>query len=307
MGDDGSNLRVLLTAPAGDVERFASSAWSPNGQRVYFVGVLGARRGDRLIYHESDAFGVDARGGEPRRITTSRDVETAVPSPDGRTLLVTRDEHPGKRPETAGLWLLDTDGGNERRLLGAEEGQQDFAGSWSPDGRTIAFTRCRDTPPDTFGFIENTCAVYTVSSDGSGLRELAERSSQPAFSPDGRLIAFVSDRDEHGRHATGSDEEMFSNELYVMDADGGNERRLTESESLNEIDPAWSPDGSRIAFARGGPARFKNDVMVVNADGTCPTLLAGDASDAGIETPSFYSPAWRPGRIVGGLGPLVCG
>jgi TolB protein len=305
--DDGSDLRVVVKAPVGDVEGFGSPVWSPDGKRVYFVGGLGLRAGDRFHYVESDAFVVDARGGEPRRITTSRDVDSAVPSPDGRTLLVTRDEHPGKRPFTTGLWLLDADGGNERRLLPAEDGQLDFAGSWSPDGRTIAFTRCSQLLPDASGLIENTCAIYTVSADGFGLRELAERSSGPAYSPDGRLIAFASDRDEHGRHATGNDEEMFSSELYVMEADGDDQRRLTETESLDENGPVWSPDGSRIAYTRTGPARFKDQVMVLHADGTCPTVLVGDASDAGIETPSFYASGWRPGRVTGRLAPLACG
>jgi Tol biopolymer transport system component len=185
----------------------------------------------------------------------------AVPSPDGKTLLVMRDEHPGKRPFTSGLWLVDVEGGNARR---------------------------------------------TVFPDGSGLRKLAERASQPAFSPDGRLIAFVSDRDEHGEQTVGEDEIALANELYVMKANGRSQRRLTESEGLDEASPAWSPDGSRIAFAREGPARFMKKLMVVSADGTCPTHLIGDASDESIGAPSFDSPTWRPGRLRGDLSPLDC-
>jgi TolB protein len=306
MGDDGSKLKVLVEAPTGDIQRLASPAWSPNAEQVYFVGVLGRREGDRFTYFESDTFVVGAGGGEPRRLTTSRDVETVAPSPDGGTLLVTREEHPGTRPFTSALWLMDADGGKERRLLETEDGTLDRGGSWSPDGGTIAFTRCPYAPPDERGFVENTCTVYTVSSDGSRLRKLAERSSQPAFSPGGRLIAFISDRDEHGKHATGEDEEAFANELYVMDADGGNHQRLTQSESLDEENPSWSPDGSRIAFAREGPARFTDQLMIVNADGTCPTLLIGDAGDASIGVPSFDSPTWRPGRLTGNLSALAC-
>lgn len=91
-----------------------------------------------------------------------------------------------------------------------------------------------------------------------------------------------------------------------MNADGDDQRRLTQSESLDETGPSWSPDGSRIAFAREGPARFRNELMVVNADGTCPTHLIGDASDESLAAPSFDSPAWRPGRLSGGLSPLDC-
>ena len=217
-----------------------------------------------------------------------------------------RDEHPGERPFTSAMWLTHSDGGDEQRLLSSKEGRVDFAGSWSPDGRTIAFTRCTFSPPGPRGFVANTCAVYTVSPDGSRLRKLAARSSQPAFSPDSQVIAFVSDRDEHGKLPRGEDEEAFANELYVMDADGGNQRRLTNSERLDETAPTWSPDGSRIAFAREGPARFNKQLMVVKRDGTCPTRLIGNAGNERIGAPWFFAPAWRPGRLTGELAPLAC-
>ncbi len=241
LGDDGSKLRVLVEAPRRGIQRLGPldpPAWSPDAKRVYFVGILAEREGDRFHYYESDVFVVDADGGEPRRITNSRDVHTAVPSPDGNTLLVARDEHPGRRPFTSGLWLVNANGGKARRLVDAKDGQLDLGGSWSPDGRTIAFTRCTFEPPDKHGFVQNTCEIDTVSQDGSDLRRLTERSSQPSFSPDGRLIAFISDRDEHGEIPRGEDENSFANELYVMDFDGGKQRRLTETESLDEATPS---------------------------------------------------------------------
>ena len=77
--DDGSRQRVLVEAPAGELQRLRSPTWSPDAKRVYFVGVLAEREGDRFVYYESDAYAVSPEGGEPRRITTSRDVEAAVP------------------------------------------------------------------------------------------------------------------------------------------------------------------------------------------------------------------------------------
>jgi Tol biopolymer transport system component len=304
--DHGSNLRVLAEAPSGSLERLVQAAWSPDTKRVYFVGVLRERSGEEFRYYESDVFVVDANGGERRRLTFSRDVRSVVPSPDGKTLLLGRDDHPARLPFTTSLWIRDEAGGNVRRLFPAKDGQLDLAGSWSPDGRTIAFTRCTFEWPGEGGLIKNTCAVYTVSRDGSDLRELADRSSQPAFSPDGRSIAFVSDRDEHGKHATGEDENAFAGELYVMDADGHDQQRLTETETLDEAAPTWSPDGSRMAFEREGPARFTTQLMIVKADGTCPTRLIGDAERARVTKPWFTSPAWRPGRLTGTLATLDC-
>ena len=147
--------------------------------------------------------------------------------------------------------------------------------------------------------MENSCAVYVVSPDGSGLRKLADRSGAPAFSADGTQIAFVSDRDQNGIHRTGEDEEAVANELYVMDADGSNPRRLTTSAELDESSATWSPDGEWIAYAREGPASFVEQVMLTRSDGSCSRVLVGDARHSADPLLSYESPAWRPGRVTG--------
>jgi WD40-like Beta Propeller Repeat len=73
---------------------------------------------------------------------------------------------------------------------------------------------------------------------------------RPPFSPDGERIAFVSDRDRNGGLSYG-DRGFFANELYVMAADGGDQRRLTRTRHLNEAQPSWLPGGTRLAFQRG--------------------------------------------------------
>jgi Tol biopolymer transport system component len=99
----------------------------------------------------------------------------------------------------------------------------------------------------------------------------------PAFSPDGKSVAFVSDRDGNA-------------EVYVMNADGKGPRRLTEEFALDDH-PAWSPDGKRIAFVSTRrpsekPGRAWNGLYVMNADGSGVKRLSGAAAD--------YSPAWSP-------------
>jgi Tol biopolymer transport system component len=74
--------------------------------------------------------------------------------------------------------------------------------------------------------------IFVVNADGSGLRNLTDNdgaNDDPVWSPDGRAIAFTSDRDGNV-------------EIYVMEADGGNERNVSQN-AADDFDPAWSPRG----------------------------------------------------------------
>ncbi len=83
--------------------------------------------------------------------------------------------------------------------------------------------------------------IYVMDANGGNQRNLTNNPTDdrnPSWSPDGKRIAFTSDRDGNS-------------EIYVMDADGGNQRNLTNNDRSDE-DPSWSPDGKRITFGRHG-------------------------------------------------------
>ncbi|MEI6634308.1 MAG: DPP IV N-terminal domain-containing protein [Chlamydiota bacterium] len=96
----------------------------------------------------------------------------------------------------------------------------------------------------------------------------------PRWSPDGREIAFYSDREG-------------TRQIYIMDASGGNARRITGKASVNE-DPSWSPDGSRLCFwaqdRRGAP----ENICLIARDGTGMTDITRS------KTGSRRVPAWSP-------------
>ncbi|TML75213.1 MAG: S9 family peptidase, partial [Actinobacteria bacterium] len=111
----------------------------------------------------------------------------------------------------------------------------------SPDGRRVAYVVNRiDRESNSYR-----SAIWVAPLDGSDdPRQFTsgERSDHsPRWSPDGRWLAFVSNRDGEEKKAHG--------ELYVLPADGGEPRRLTEGQEGVES-TAWSPDSQRIAFAR---------------------------------------------------------
>ena len=107
--------------------------------------------------------------------------------------------------------------------------------------------------------------IYTMGSDGSHQIRLtfnAARDNAPAWSPNGRLIVFHSYRDD--------DKNPHRNErnaeIYVMDADGGNQRRLTHHPGL-DVQPDWHPDGSQIAFTSTRNSDVETNIFVMDADG----------------------------------------
>lgn len=302
MNEDGSDVRVLVRTPmrgATTILRLSDPAWSPDARWIYFTAVLEEREAARFHYHVTDVFAVSPDGSALRRVTSTGDASFPVPSPDGRKLLYARFERPDERPPTVGLWLMDAEGGGQRRFLQARKGWIDLPGSWAPDGRRIAFTRCLWAEPGPGGRIPNTCAVHLASSAGIDVKRIANRARSPIYSPDGSRIAYVTDRDENGTHMLGSDEEGFSNELYVMEANGRSPTRLTDTEQLDEEQASWSSDGSRLAYGREGPTAFAHQVMIMRADGSCPTRIAGNgAANGAREWRDFNQPSWRPGRLT---------
>jgi len=129
-------------------------------------------------------------------------------------------------------------------------------------------------------------AIYSMSSSGGDQKRLTDADVdpstpqgllfqiEPAWSPDGNTIAFVSKR-------------SGNSDLYAMNADGSGTQPLTSTKD-DDAQPDWSPDGKRIVFSRGSPTRL----FVMGADGS-------GARRVGDEEVDETEPAWSPdGRWI---------
>jgi Tol biopolymer transport system component len=274
-------------------------SWSPDGRQLAFTATQEERRVEQVSVERTDIFAVDAAGSHLRRLTRTGDAAGPVWSPDGRLILYGRRAHPQRLPNTSSLWAMRADGGEARRVTPTVTGWVDAPGSFSPDGATLAFTRARFAPLSHEGLIPDT-GVILLMRLGHKPNALTAGAS-PAFSPDGRQLAFASSRDHNGIVRAGEDENSPARELYRIDVDGANLQRLTNTRDVDETAPAFSPGGQRIAFQRTVDP-FTASLRMVNANGSCDTPLRADPKG----DVWYYAPAWQPGRARTGEGQLRC-
>ena len=139
------------------------------------------------------------------------------------------------------VWVADSHLNAQRKLTSTPSNSGWPA--WSPDGSTLAFDSDRADPDPNDSVVIN--GVFTMRADGSGVTKVTGStgsSGDAAWSPDGSLIAFGSDRGDYPSQQG----------IYVMGADGGNVRRVTTvpANAASDLSPRFSPDGMRLAFTR---------------------------------------------------------
>jgi dipeptidyl aminopeptidase/acylaminoacyl peptidase len=235
------------------------------------------------------------------------DLETANDpqvSPDGRRIVFSRARiDPESKQSESQLWISNIDGSDARRLTWS--GERNGGARWSPDGSAIAFVSNRAG--------DDQSGIFVLALDGGEAREIV-RSRSPigdlAWSLDGRTIAYTSPVDpaspEGFKTPLGAAPPVrvtrridykqdnradgylgdTRNQLFVVDAVGGERRQLTRA-PVDHHGPRWSPDGSRIA------------VQVPNRNGMCSQLglidvATGTTTLIGPETGVVGLWTWSP-------------
>ena len=179
--------------------------------------------------HAEDVYVIDADGTGLRQVTSDPAAEFDPSwSPDGGRIAY---RHQTSDDRSTDIYVIGAYGSEPRNVSG-DDGTPDWGPAWSPDGEWVAWNAASDAQ---IGF-----DLGLVHPDGTG-RTVVKPGvfvEYPAWSPDGSRIAFMSQIAEEGSQY----------DIFVMDADGANVRRLTTAPS-DDGWPTWSPDGTSIAFS----------------------------------------------------------
>ncbi len=244
----------------------------------------------KLVFQESSGGRIDVYDlatGELRTLSTGSDPDI---SPDGRTVVFWRGEGADNS-----LYLIDIDGGNERRILARTEKVR--APAWSPDGADIVFShvngerRCRDVGynicmPDTYPYnlmfplkTMDAWGLARVDSNGGSYRDLA--TAADAKTPDWSA---------QGIYYGGAGIQV------TQDAFDANPNRALLDEYRYQ-DPAGQPGGDRIAFHSLEKEHW--EIFSARADGSGVTALTRPATTLVDVLPHNVAPAWSPdGRHI---------
>jgi dipeptidyl aminopeptidase/acylaminoacyl peptidase len=239
-------------------------------------------------------------GGESLKLTSGESVSEPRFSPDGRYLSFLSARPAGS---TTQLWLLDRRGGEARQVSHVTSEITHY--EWSPDGQRVVLVMHAAEDPkapkplviDAFRFKEDTRGYLTTESRPhlylldvrTGACEAltsdaARADSAPAFSPDGRQIAYVSNAAVGPRDAAVDEIRLIAAEA------GAKPRTLLSTWSPNHQRLAWSPDGAQLAFLQGDELKFNAYIMdrlAVVAVNSGKVRVLTDALDRAVLSPVF--------------------
>jgi dipeptidyl aminopeptidase/acylaminoacyl peptidase len=277
-----------------DLARFKSVGdpqVSPDGKWVaYTVGTVDTEKDKR----DTDLWMASWDGADQIRLTSTAETSESSPrwSPDNKYLaFITSRGDEAQKKQGAQVWLLNRAGGEAQQLTDIKGGVSDLA--WSPDARRLVLVvhepNPNDDPDKKDGWKRKTAPPvvidrYHFKEDREGylqplhshlvLFDVGSRKSEtlteghydeqaPAWSPDGRFIAFVSNR-------TVDPDRNADTNVYVVEASpGASPRQLTTYTGSDGGRPSWSPDGKWIAYLQGEETKYsaysENKLAIVPA------------------------------------------
>ncbi|WP_298300331.1 S9 family peptidase [Hydrotalea sp.] len=280
--------RTFVPTDAYRLLNVADPQVSPDGKWISYTVSMADSAKDKS---NTDIWMVSWDGHQTVQLTSTPESESMPRwSPDGKYLsfLSSRMGNTG-----AQIWLLDRRGGEARQLTHLKGGLEDYV--WSPDGKQIlismqdqdfsdtAATKTRQPyiinryhfKDDQSGYLDNRHThLYLLDVNGKKLDTLTNGlfdETMPAWSPDGKRIAFVSNR-------TSDPDKNDNTDIWVMNAEKGATPKQLTTWAGSDTRPVWSPDGKFIAYLQSSSNQAftmygQNILAVVAANGGVSTLL----------------------------------
>jgi Tol biopolymer transport system component len=268
---DGSNISRLTNDSTYEDYR---PSWSPDGKTIIFEreGVGSGSHSVMVMDANGWSFLTNIRKLPTRAISTNFNW-----SPDGTKLTFTRGEPPNY--DIHDIYTMDPDSSgliNLTKTPGIDEQYPDF----SPDGSQLCYFRSGYSEPSY-----SRAGIYVMKTNGSNPSRLSaeEGPATPCdWSPDGTKIAFSSIYDSGD-----STEQVSDEEVYVINADGSGRTNLTTN-SVSDLHPEWSPDGTKITFVSYMGGVPSPEVYTMNADGSDVARVTKNPDGEDIY------PSWQP-------------
>lgn len=287
--DSGMTLNITITSPDGKPDRYReiqkltgneiqsanmvqnagkweskkTTNWSRLEQPTGNLTFMTTRDGNFEIYS------MDTKGENLKNLSCNKAIDYAFSyAPDGRLAFYSN------RDGNNEIYIMDADGKKQTNISNHPSG--DRVPYFSPDGKQVMFISNRD---------EKNGEIYVMDADGKNLKRLTSNGyfeDAAGWSPDGKKIYFsreLRDLKDTSANAPGN------GEIFVMNADGTNETRLTNRPGFDG-GPALSPDGSKIAFY-GKTADGNYEIFLMDTDGKNMINLTEDPMED-------YSPSWSP-------------
>lgn len=224
MNSDGSGRKKLYDSGAWEGE----PEFNKEGNKLFFV--TESKTAFSARYLSIHLMNTDGSGNT--KLTENADCREPALSPDG-----SRVAYISHASGNYDIWMMDSDGGNATRIT--DDAGDERAPSWNPDGNTIVYSSGGN--------------LYTTDIHSLVTQKLSNNSYndiEPSFSPDGKIIAFCSDRS--GNY-----------DIWMMDSLGNSEAKIT-GDLFSERSPAWNPGGNEIAYISDRDGNYDIRVMSLN-------------------------------------------
>ncbi len=242
MDFDGANAYAVSKNSSTNI----LPAWSPSGGQIAYTS---------FMRNNPDLYVGAAGGGRPKKLSSHQGMNTGASwSPDGSKIALTLSKD-GSNPE---IYVINAaDGSVIRRIT--NDKAIDTSPAWSPDGSQLAFVSDRNGGPQ----------IFVVPSAGGAARQVSFNGSYnttPTWSPNPKKHVIAYTTRDNGHY-----------DIVTLDIDTKQMTRITQGEGNNE-EPAFSPNGRAIAFARAGQG-----VFIANADGTGKAVKVWSGSATGVD------------------------